>query len=156
MSAFNWRLFRPRLDFPRVPYHDLLRRTVERTPEKTAMNFHDQQLTFRELEGLSNSLAHALLDLRIAKGDRIALFMTNRPEYLISLEAASKIGAAITPINPAYREQEVEYQLNNSEARVVVVHRDQYPIVAAIRAQAPGVKHVLVLGDAAPTDALSW
>jgi len=156
MSAFNWRLFRPRLDFPRVPYHDLLRRTVERTPEKTAMNFHDQQLTFRELEGLSNSLAHALLDLRIAKGDRIALFMTNRPEYLISLEAASKIGAAITPINPAYREQEVEYQLNNSEARVVVVHRDQYPIVAAIRAQAPGVKHVLVLGDEAPTDALSW
>src|SRR5215470_17864932 len=122
MSGFNWRLFRPRLEYPRVPYHELLRRTVERTPDKCATIFQDQRLTFRELESLSNALGHALLDLRVAAGDRIALFMTNRPEYLISLEAASKVGAAITPINPVYREQEAEYQLNNSEARVVIVH----------------------------------
>ena len=156
MSGFNWELFRPRLDYPRVPYHELLRRTVERTPDKWAAIFHDQTLTFREIEGLSNALAHGLRDLRVAKGDRIALFMTNRPEYLISLEAASKVGAVITPINPSYREHEAEYQLNNAEVRVVIVHQDQYPVIAAIRAQVPAVKHVLVLGREQPPDAFSW
>jgi len=156
MDEFNWRLFRPRLDYPRVPYHELLRRAVERTPEKLAISFHEQRLTFREVEGLSNSLANGLIDLHVAKGDRIALFMTNRPEYLISLEAASKVGAMITPINPSYREQEAEYQLNDSEARVVIVQEDLYPVIAAIRSRLPSVKQVFVLGDEAPPETRSW
>ncbi len=156
MSAFRWELFRPPLDYPRVPYHGLLRRTVERTPDKWATVFHDQKLTFREIEGLSNALAHALRDLRVAKGDRVGLLMTNRPEYLISFEAISKVGAVVTPINPAYHEHEVEYQLNDSEARALIVHEECYPVVAAIRNRIPSVKHILFIGGARPPDTLSW
>jgi long-chain acyl-CoA synthetase len=154
--TFRWELVRPHLEYPEIPYHGLLRRSVERTPDKWATVHHDQALTFREIDGLSNSLAHALLELQVKKGDRIALFMTNRPEYLISFEAASKIGAVITPVNPAYHEHEVEYQLNDSEARVLIVHEDRHPVFAAIRDRTPSVKHVLVVGSSTPDETLSW
>ena len=156
MSAFCPQLVRPKLDYPHLPYHELLRRTVERTPDKWATIFHDQKLTYREIEGLSNGLANGLRDLGVAKADRIALFTTNRPEYLISFEAASKIGAAITPINPAYHEQEVAYQLNDSEARVLIVHEDRVPVVEAIRPRIAGVKDILVIGNDRPPAMHSW
>jgi acyl-CoA synthetase (AMP-forming)/AMP-acid ligase II len=149
MSAFRPELVRPKLDYPRIPYHELLRRTAERTPDKWATVFHDQKLTFRELEGLSNGLANGLRDFGLGKGDRVALFMTNRPEYLISFEATSKAGGGVTPINPAYHEQEVEYQLNDSEARVLIVHEDRLPIIEAIRGRIPTVQHILVVGGGA-------
>jgi long-chain acyl-CoA synthetase len=158
MSAehFRWELFRPRLQFPDVPYHGLLQRTVDRFPDKIATVFHSQQLTFREIDGLSSSLAHAFRSLHVAKGDRVALFMTNRPEYLISFEAVSKVGAVVTPLNPAYREAEVEYQIGNSEARVVIVHEDKFPVLEAVRSKLPSVKHVIVIGSERPTDTLSF
>jgi long-chain acyl-CoA synthetase len=156
MSTFRTELVRPKLDYPRIPYHELLRRTADRHPDKWATVFHDQKLTFREIEGLSNGLANGLRDLGVAKGNRVALFMTNRPEYLISFEATSKVGGVVTPINPAYHEQEVEYQVNDSEARVLIVHEDRLPIVEAIRGRIPGVQHILVVGDAAPPGTTSW
>ena len=156
MSPTRSALVRPKLDYPRVPYHGLLRRTVERCPDKWATVFHDRMLTFRELEGLSNALANGLRALGVGKGDRVALFMTNRPEYLVSFEATSKVGGTVTPINPAYHAEEVEYQLNDSEARVLIVHEERYPIVAAIRANLTTVRHVLVIGDDAPVGTESW
>ena len=156
MSTFRPELVRPKLDYPRIPYHELLRRTVERTPEKWATIFNDQKLTFREIEGLSNSLANGLRALGVVKGDRVALFMTNRPEYLISFEATSKAGAAVTPINPAYHEEEVAYQLSDSEARVLIVHQDRYPLVEKVRAKIPTLQHVLVIGGEPPPGTESW
>lgn len=156
MTAFCPELVRPKLDYPRVPYHELLRRTVERTPDKWATVFHDQKLTYREIEGLSNGLANGFRDLGVGKGDRVALFMTNRPEYLISFEATSKAGGVVTPINPAYHEQEVAYQLNDAGARVLVVHEDRLAIVDAIRARIPTVEHILVVGSAPPPSTHSW
>jgi len=156
MSALGSELARPKLDYPRIPYHELLRRTVERVPDKWATVFHDRMLTYREIEGLSNGLAHGLRDLGVAKGDRVALFMTNRPEYLITFEATSKAGGVVTPINPAYHGQEVEYQLNDSGAGVLVVQEDRLPIVEAIRARIPAVRHVIVIGTARPNNTHSW
>jgi len=156
MSALRTALVRPKLDYPRVPYHELLRRTAERMPDKWATVFHDQTLSFRELEGLSNALANGLRALGVGKGDRVALFMSNRPEYLVSFESISKAGGVVTPINPAYHEQEVEYQLNDAEARVLIVHEERWPIIDAIRGRIPTVEHVLVIGGAPPPQALSW
>jgi len=149
-------LTRPKLDYPRVPYHGLLRRSVERTPDKWATVFHDRMLTFREIEGASNALANGLLSMGVGKGDRVALLMTNRPEYVISFQATSKVGGTVTPINPAYRSDEVEYQLNDSNACVLIVHEERYPLVDEIRANLKTVKHILVIGSESPAGTVSW
>jgi len=156
MSEFNWHLFRPKLNYPRIPYHGLLRRSAERFPDKWATVFHDQKLTFRELDGLSNALANGLEDMHLQKGDRVSLFMSNRPEYLVSFLATSKAGGVVTPINPVYREQEAEYQINNSEARVLIVHAEQLPVITAIRDRIPSVKQILVVGGEPAEGTQSW
>ncbi len=103
-------LFRPSLQYPIHPYGEMLRRTAQRYPEEEALIFKDANITYRELDALVNAFANALLDLGIRKGQAVCLFMTNRPEYVISWFAATRIGAPVSPINPSYKEREVAYQ----------------------------------------------
>jgi len=138
-------LFRPSLAYPSYPYAEMLARTAERYPEYTAVVFRDIDLTYRELDALVNSFANALLDMGIRKGQVVALFMTNRPEYLISWFAIARIGAIATPMNPSYKEREVAYQLSNSEAVAIVVQANLLPVVQAVRAQTPTVQHLIVV-----------
>ena len=140
-------LFRPALQYPSHPYAEMLTRTAERYPEQEAILFKDVNLTYRELDALANAFANALLDLGIGKGQRVCLFMTNRPEYLISWFAITRIGAVASPMNPSYREREVAYQLSNSEAVALVVQQELLPLVQSVRAETPALEHVVVVGS---------
>src|SRR5437870_4704525 len=90
-------LFRPSLQYPSYPYAEMLAQTAERHPEQVAVVFHTVSLTYRELDALVNTFANALLDLGIHKGQTVCLFMTNRPEYMISWFALARIGAIACP-----------------------------------------------------------
>jgi long-chain acyl-CoA synthetase len=140
-------LFRPALQYPSNPYAGLLARTAERYPEHVAVVFKDVNLTYRELDALVNSFANALLDLGIGKGQMVCLFMTNRPEYVISWFAIARIGAVASPMNPAYKEREVAYQLSNSEAVAILVQQELLPLVQAVRTETPALEHVVVVGS---------
>ncbi len=145
-------LFRPPVDFPDVPYDHLLRMAAERTPEKPAMIYHDLVLSYREIVSMVNCIANALDDLGIRKGDRICLFMANRPEYTITFIAAATIGAVVSPMNPVYKEREVGYQLKNSEAKVILVQRELLPLLRSVLNQQSflHLQYILVTGDQAP------
>ena len=140
-------LFRPALQYPSHPYAEMLTRTAERYPEQEAILFKDVNLTYRELDALANAFANALLDLGIGKGQRVCLFMANRPEYLISWFAITRIGAVASPMNPSYREREVAYQLSNSEAVALMVQQELLPLVQSVRAETPALEHVVVVGS---------
>jgi len=149
----NWphlqmELFRPSLQYPSYPYAEMLTRTAERYPEHVAVVFKDVNLTYRELDALVNSFANALLDLGIRKGQTVSLFMSNRPEYVISWFAIARIGAIASPMNPSYKEREVVYQLSNSEAVAVVVQHELLPLVQVARAGIPELEHVVIVGSA--------
>ncbi len=141
-------LFRPSLQYPSYAYAEMLTCTAERYPEHVAVVFKDVSLTYRELDALVNSFANALLDLGIRKGQTVSLFMTNRPEYVISWFAIARIGAIASPMNPSYKEREVVYQLSNSEAAAVVVQQELLPLVQDIRPATPRLEHVVIVGSA--------
>jgi long-chain acyl-CoA synthetase len=140
-------LFRPALQYPSHPYAEMLTRTAERYPEQEAILFKDVNLTYRELDALASAFANALLDLGIGKGQRVCLFMANRPEYLISWFAITRIGAVASPMNPSYKEREVAYQLSNSEAVALVVQQELLPLVQSVRAETPALEYVVVVGS---------
>jgi long-chain acyl-CoA synthetase len=142
--------FRPRLTYPRVPYGRMLDRPVTLYPEREAIVFRDTRVTFRELEGLVNAFANALRSLGIGPGDRVCLFMTNRPEYVVSFFAVARAGAVSTPMNPSYKEREVAYQLADSQAVAVIVQDDLLPLVHAVRAEAPRLRFVITVGSGTP------
>jgi long-chain acyl-CoA synthetase len=145
-------LFRPRLTYPEIPYGEMLARPVALHPEREAILFRDTSITFRELEGLVNAFAHALRGLGIGRGDRVALLMTNRPEYVVAFFAIARVGAVSSPMNPSYREREVAYQLSDSQAVAVVVQHDLLPLVRAARGEAPRLKHVITVGPGTPVE----
>ncbi len=140
-------LFRPALQYPSYPYAGMLACTAERYPEHIAVIFKDVNLTYRELDALVNSFANALLDLGIGKGQTVCLFMTNRPEFVISWFAIARIGAVASPMNPAYKEREVAYQLSNSEAVAILVQQELLPLVQTVRTETPALEHVVVVGS---------
>jgi long-chain acyl-CoA synthetase len=147
-------LFRPSLDYPDISYDALVRRTAERYPESPAIIFHDLSLTYREVIAMVNCLANGLRSLGLGKGDIIALFTFNRPEYTITFLAAASIGAVITPMNPSYKEREIAYQLANSEACAILVQRELLPILKATLSthSFPALRHIIVTGAQLPAD----
>ncbi|MBI2218892.1 MAG: long-chain-fatty-acid--CoA ligase [Candidatus Rokubacteria bacterium] len=145
-------LVRPRLSYPDIPYGAMLDRPVMLYPDRTAVVFNDTSVTFRELDGLVNAFANALRGLGIGRGDRVALYMTNRPEYVVSFFALARIGAVSSPMNPSYREREVAYQLGDSESVAVVVQHDLAAAVRAVRGELPRLKHVITVGPGTPVE----
>ncbi len=141
-------LFRLPLDLPQIPYDHLLRNAAERTPDRSAIIFHDLILTYREVVSMVNSLANGLLRLGIHKGECVCLFTPNRPEYTLTLNAVATIGAVVTPMNPAYKEREIIYQLSNSEAKAIVVYRDLLPLLQDVLThnEFPHLKFIIVTG----------
>jgi long-chain acyl-CoA synthetase len=147
-------LFRLPIDFPDVPYDRLIRMAAERTPERAAIIYHDLTLTYREVISIINGIANGLYDLGLRKGDCICIYTTNRPEYTLTFLAAASIGVVASPMNPVYKEREVGYQLENSEAKAILIQRELLPILQLARQNKalPNLKHILVTGENAPEE----
>ena len=151
-KMFAPELFRPQVEFPDVPYDYLLRMAADRTPDRPAIIYHDLILTYREVVSMVNSIANGLRNLGLKKGDRICLLTLNRPEYTITFIAAASIGVVVSPMNPAYKEREVGYQLENSEANAILIQRELLPLLQKVLADKslPNLKHIIVTGQDVP------
>ncbi|HSF06036.1 MAG TPA: long-chain-fatty-acid--CoA ligase [Methylomirabilota bacterium] len=141
------------LTYPQISYGEILSRPASLYPGREAVVFQDTRLTFGDLDRRVNALAHALRRLGIGRGDRVSLFMTNRPEYVVSFFALARLGAVPTPMNPSYREREVAYQLADTEAVAVIVQRDLVPLVRAVRRETPRLGHMIAVGPGALAEA---
>ena len=89
-------------------------------PGRRAVVFYGREITYRELRDAVDRLANALAAMGLGKGDRVALFLLNSPQYIIAYFAALKCGATVTPISPVYTSHEVRHQLQDSGARGVI------------------------------------
>ena len=138
-----------RLNYPTGPLHDVMRATAARFPDRPAITFKDQPITFGAFDRESNRLANGLATLGLGSGDRMALYLPNCPQYELAFYAASKLGAISCPMNPSYREREITYQVNDSGASVMITHASLWPVVAACRAQTPNLARVVIVGGEA-------
>lgn len=91
-----------------------------RSPDRNAVVFYGREITFGELREAIDRLATAFASLGVRKGDRVALYLLNSPQFIIAYFAALKCGATVTPISPVYTSHEVRYQLEDSGARAIV------------------------------------
>lgn len=120
------------LEYPKVPLHAILEKTAKEHPEKAAIAYFEREITYAELDSLSNQFAGALAALGVKKGDRVAVFLPNIPQFVIAYFGVLKAGAILTAISPLHREREVEYQLTDSEAEAIVALDSLYPIVEKV------------------------
>lgn len=99
-----------------------LDRTVRRFPDRDALVdlAAGRRWTYAEFAADVDALALGLLDLGIAKGDRVGIWAPNRGEWTLVQYATAKIGAILVTVNPAYRSHEVEYVLRQAGIRLLV------------------------------------
>jgi long-chain acyl-CoA synthetase len=99
---------------------DILEENAEKKPNAPAIYYFDDVITYRQLNEWADCFASQLAKWGVSKGDRVAVYTQNNPQFLISQYAAWKRGAVIVPLNPMFKEKELEYHLNDSGAKVLV------------------------------------
>jgi malonyl-CoA/methylmalonyl-CoA synthetase len=112
--------------------HDLFAIPRHRSPEKTALRFEDVSLSYADLFAQADTLAAALASRGVGKGDRVAFFLGNRPEFVVAYLAVIRLGAAMVPINLAYRGREIAHLLADAEPRLLVTERSALPVLAGL------------------------
>jgi long-chain acyl-CoA synthetase len=138
------------VEIPERPLTWLLDHTASRYPSHTAFIYYGTKLSYAQFSSYANRFAGGLQRLGVSKGDRVAIALPNIPQYAIAFYGALRAGAVVVPTNPLYTEREMQYQLADSGARVLVMLDSFYPVARAIRKQT-AVEHVIITS---PTDFL--
>jgi long-chain acyl-CoA synthetase len=133
------------IEYPNIPLSEILRKTAESNPNETAIVYFDRKITYRELDQAADQFAAALAALEVKKGDKVAIFLPNIPQFIISYYGTLRIGAVETAVSPLYKEREVEHQLNDSEAETIVVLDAFYPILEKVVARTK-IKRIIFTG----------
>ncbi|MFZ3006005.1 MAG: AMP-binding protein, partial [Phenylobacterium sp.] len=109
-------------------------------PEAPAFIHGDRLINWGEANQITNSLARAMIARGSQPGDKIAIYMRNRPEYLLAVAAGWKARLTHVNVNYRYTPQEVWYIFDNSDAQTVVYSSEFRDAVTEIRPRLPNVK----------------
>ncbi len=113
---------------------EVLDRSVLKFPNNPAIVYMGKTLSYQELDSLVNRFANALIDLGVKPGDKVGMILPNMPQAIIANFATLRIGGVTAMNNPLYTERELEYQLNDSDATVLVTLDLLFPRVIKIQA----------------------
>ncbi len=142
--------------YEEIPLATTLQRTASRLPDKVAIVDGERQVTFRELDEQSNRFGNALGSIDIGKGDVVGVLAPNCIEFEVAFYGIAKAGAVVSTINSGYREREVAYQLANSDAKALVVHRSFLELGKTAIEGAPNVKRLIVIDEGSQDPDSFW
>ena len=117
------------IGYPVIPLDEILENTAKENPAKIALSCFENEISYAELNLLSTKFAAALKGLGVKKGDRVAIFLPNIPQYVIAYFGILKAGAILTAVSPMYREREVEHQLRDSETETIITLDTNFSII---------------------------
>ncbi|HEY0582173.1 MAG TPA: long-chain fatty acid--CoA ligase, partial [Chloroflexota bacterium] len=132
------------IDVPDEPLDTALATAARHYPQRVAIRFFGRSITYRELDELANRFANALIALGVQPGDRVALLMPNCPQMVFAYYGGLRAGAVMVPTSPLYSASELQHQLADAEARVVICLSALFGQLQAVRPHLPALEHVIV------------
>jgi len=146
---------------------------ARRDGAREALVFEARRFTFAELARDIDAVARGLMAVGIGPGDKVALWMSNRPEWVHAALAVMRIGAVLVPINTRLRTEDVAYVLGQSDSAALIIAARSGPVDYLAMAcellpslasggdglkdaRLPAVRHVIVLGDPPAAGTLGW
>lgn len=159
--------------YPKRRFGDLPDAAAARFAAREALVFEAERYTFAELRAEVDRAAKALMALGVARGDHVALWLTNRAEWMFLLFALAKIGAVQVPVNTRLRARDVEYVLRQSDSAVLITHDVSGPVdyLAMVREVVrlpdaagaavsdpgfPALRQVVTIGDGTHSGTVRW
>ncbi|NBJ68949.1 MULTISPECIES: long-chain-fatty-acid--CoA ligase [Clostridia] len=131
------------IPYDEKPLHAFLWKSAETFPKKKALHFMGKDMKYEELYLQATKMANYLQQLGMEKGDRIAVMLPNCPQSVIAYYGALMAGGIIVQTNPLYKERELEYQLKDSGATIIVCLDILLPRVTNVKNNTD-VKHTIV------------
>ena len=111
-------------DYPQdLCMHEMFEAQVERTPERVAVAYVDEELTYRELNARANKLARYLQTCGVGPETRVGILMERSLEMLVGMLAVLKAGGAYVPLDPEYPQERLGFMLADSGARVLLTQQ---------------------------------
>ena len=126
---------------------DLLVKQAASFPDKSAIVFQDISVTFSQLRDNVFRLANNLTQYFINKGDKVALFLPNRPEYIYSYLALFSIGATVVPFDFMLKNDELEACLNHCEARLLIAKQKEDVSLGNIKGNVRSLADIILVSD---------
>ncbi|WP_075981196.1 long-chain-fatty-acid--CoA ligase [Bacillus massilinigeriensis] len=116
----QWYIKKELPQLPEEPLYEFLKKTEERYPDRLAILFEQESITYRELKKKVDLLAGKWESMNFSKGERIGLMMNNHPAYIICYYAAQALGLTVVQINPFYTSRELLQILTDSTPQYIV------------------------------------
>lgn len=126
---------------------DLPRHGAARHGYRTAVVFEGTRMTYADLNRRVNQAAHAMIDLGLQPGERLAIMSDNSARYLETYLAAAKLGVSVTPLNTRLSEPELEYIVKDSDAVVMVAGDGYEQLASTLLASTPALRRGLALDN---------
>ena len=123
--------------------HNFLEKSAEQFPDRKAVWYKDEWMTFSEIECESNKLANFLVQIGIKKGDRIALLFENSFKYVIAYYAILKSGAVTVALNTDQTEDSMQYLLKHSDATALIAQNKYLSILKQVQKDLPDLQYVI-------------
>ena len=153
-------LIRPPITVPSEPLTFPLRRAAKEYPEKVAVIEPEKggkEYSYHWLEENSSVLAASLAGMGVEPGDRIALWMKNSLEYILSFYGILKAGGVVVPVSTHYGEREVLHQLRETEVKGMITSDNLYAQVGNLISEVEGLRFIVLEGQGeSPLDTIPF
>ncbi|OLO26623.1 hypothetical protein BTR23_22645 [Alkalihalophilus pseudofirmus] len=127
-----------------------------RTPDKIAVVYKDQTITYKELKERILCTAYGLREYGLKENTNIALTMQNGPDYIVAYYALLSLGATIIPINPLFKVDEMTYILNNSDAEAVICDDTAIETITIAKKGLKKITKIICTNDNHQSDIIKW
>ncbi len=124
-----------KIDYPQINLHNMLTESARAFPQRACTIFKGAQITYAEMDALSDRLAAGLADLGVRKGTPVGMFMVNLPQFVLAFYAILKAGGVVVAFNPLYKAREIVHQVNDSGIEIMITVSMYYEKVKAVREQ---------------------
>ncbi len=135
---------------------EMLENTVKKYPDKEGFICDNWCLTFKEFDQIVNRIAAGLQKHGVKQGDHIAILLGVELEFPLSFFALMKLGAIAVPLNTRFKGEELAYEINNSESKILIVDEEYWPYISSVRDQLKTVEKIFFNGIDAPKGTLPF
>ncbi|MCA9923455.1 MAG: AMP-binding protein, partial [Anaerolineales bacterium] len=127
--------------------HEFLQNSAARFPDKTALIFGEQRLTYRTVDEMASRLANAFLAHGLQRGDRVAIYLNNSVETVVAIFATLKAGGTFVVVNHSTKRDKLAYILRNSGAWGLVLNGRKQKLAHWLAAQGVSLNMVVFCGS---------
>ena len=117
------------IEYPKVPLFHFLEEAARKYPDRACTIFKGAVISYREMNAITDSIAAALVEMGVKKGDRVGMFMPNTPQFVMAYFGILKAGGVVVATNPLYTAPEIEHQASDAGIEVMFVMTNFYKTI---------------------------